>query len=1059
MDEPAGELRPLGFARAARPSLPPPIPNYELIKRIGQGSYGEVWLARTVIGEYRAVKIVYLQAFEEALPYEREFEGIRKFEPISRSHPGLVNVLHIGRDEGAGVFWYVMELADDGSAPPAGASSEPDLRQRQIEAAAVPGVAFDPLKYVPRTLRLDLQRRGRLPFQECLRLGLSLTDALGHIHARGLVHRDIKPSNIIFVQGQPKLADIGLVAAAGERRSLVGTEGFVAPEGAGTPQADLYSLGKLLYEICTGKTSQRFPEPPTDLADFPELEGLRELNEIILKACNSDPAARYASAEAMHKDLALLQSGRSLYRLRLIETRLQRLRKVVAAVLVTVLLVGSGYLYQQRQAKHFRALADESRKNLVRLHLSNGLRQMEAGNLIDSLPWFVEGLRLDQGHPQLEEMHRRRIEAILAQCPRLLAMGTHEGPINHAALSPNARRVVTASSDGTARVWDAQTGEMLTPPLRHRAAVTYAAFSPDGNRILTASEDRTARVWDAATGLEELPPMEHSAGINLAKFSPDGGTIVTCSIDGIGKLWNTAHGHLLRASFKHDDLIGTLAFSRTNERFITGSADQTARVWSLATGALLTPPLVHEGRVRTVAFSPDGDRVATGCTEDAARIWSLPSGKPVTPLLKHLGAVWHVEFSEDGSTLVSAGGKFKQSGDIRVWNATTGEPVRDPILHTEPFRCAQVSPDGHWLATGSDETVRIYDLVTGRVAAGPFSHTDSVWTVAFGPNGRRLLTASKDGTWRLWDLAAPVFLAPPLENRGEAQRAEFTPDGNQIFTARGSSVWVYDSNLLQVRRRISTGSSGADFVCGSPDGRYISAAGPNPPWVCTLDTGKNVLTGAARWDYAANTAFSRDSKRVLLACSSSNVVVYRLDETTAEPLRLHTASPARFAAFSPDGKWIASGCGDNDGRWGEARIWNALTGEPASPPLPHEGAVSCVAFTPDSRFVVTANANAAVQSLAARLWKVPSGEDTGIRFLHADGVTWVAVSPDGKQVATASEDSTARVWDLATGNPASPPLRHHRGVQSIRFSPDSRRVVTASNDRTARVWEVDTGTP
>src|SRR5439155_24726731 len=124
--------------------------------------------------------------------------------------------------------------------------------------------------YAPKTIRSEITRRGRLPFEECLQLSLSLTAGLGHLHKAGLVHRDIKPSNIIFVSGMPKLADIGLVADVGEARSFVGTEGFIPPEGPGTPAADLFSLGKVLYEASTGKDRQDFPEPMTNLGDEPD---------------------------------------------------------------------------------------------------------------------------------------------------------------------------------------------------------------------------------------------------------------------------------------------------------------------------------------------------------------------------------------------------------------------------------------------------------------------------------------------------------------------------------------------------------------------------------------------------------------------------------------------------------------------------------------------------------------------------------------------------------------------------------------------------------------------
>src|SRR3989454_10939365 len=154
-------------------------------------------------------------------------------------------------------------------------------------------------------MRRDLKQRGRLPLAECLQIGRALADALAHLHAQGLVHRDIKPSNIIFVNGAPKLADIGLVTSIDDAHSLVGTVGYIPPEGPGSPQADIYSLGKVLYEIAFGKDRQDFPQLPPDLQSHHDYAALLELNEILTKACDNDTRTRYSSAQEMAADLAL----------------------------------------------------------------------------------------------------------------------------------------------------------------------------------------------------------------------------------------------------------------------------------------------------------------------------------------------------------------------------------------------------------------------------------------------------------------------------------------------------------------------------------------------------------------------------------------------------------------------------------------------------------------------------------------------------------------------------------------------------------------------------------
>lgn len=259
----------------------PQIPDHDMLRVIGRGAYGEIWLARSLTGALRAVKVVQRSNFESERSFNREFEGMSSFEPISRAHEGFMDILHVGRTDA--FFYYIMELADD----------------------CEQGQHIDANHYTPKTLKSELEQRKRLPAEECIGIGLLLTEALEALHTRLLAHRDIKPANIIFVGGKPKLADIGLVAVSGQR-SFVGTEGYVPHEGPGTPQADIYSLGKVLYEISMGKDRLDFPEVSTALDELPDKGRLLQLNRVFLKACANDPAKRYESAREMHDDLAVL---------------------------------------------------------------------------------------------------------------------------------------------------------------------------------------------------------------------------------------------------------------------------------------------------------------------------------------------------------------------------------------------------------------------------------------------------------------------------------------------------------------------------------------------------------------------------------------------------------------------------------------------------------------------------------------------------------------------------------------------------------------------------------
>ena len=304
----------------APPNAPlPEIPDHKLLRCIGRGAYGEVWLARSIMGTYRAVKVVWRRSFETDRPFEREFAGIQKFEPVSRSHDGLVDILHVGRNDEAGYFFYVMEVADD----------------------LQTGAEINPDRYEAKTLQREIQERGRLPVQECLRISLALTNGLRYLHEQGLVHRDIKPSNIIFVKGIPKLADIGLVCGTEGTQTHVGTEGYIPPEGSGSPQADLYSLGKVFYEMSTGKRRDQFPDLPTDLPGNIERVALLEFNEVLLKACANDVRRRYQTAQELEADLALLEMGRSIRAKHGSQQRWAKI-KVAACVAAAIALTSVG---------------------------------------------------------------------------------------------------------------------------------------------------------------------------------------------------------------------------------------------------------------------------------------------------------------------------------------------------------------------------------------------------------------------------------------------------------------------------------------------------------------------------------------------------------------------------------------------------------------------------------------------------------------------------------------------------------------------------------------------
>jgi len=421
------------FLRQTTPGQPrtsehedaPDIPDLELLRRIGHGSYGEVWLARNIVGSYRAVKIINRKAFRDEEAFEREFFGLQRFEPISREHAGFVEILHVGRSRADGYFYYVMELADDDSN----------------------GDKIDPDRYVPKTLSSELARCGRLSVEESVQLGLSLNEALIELHRRGLVHRDIKPSNIIFVKSHAKLADIGLVAHVGEKKRL-GTEGYIPPEGPGTAQGDLYSLGKLLYETSTGTDRLDYPALPPNLDMMPDREAFLQLNSIILKACDNDLRKRYQTATEMNDDLAQLgviekpapTDARNLTRKRVIA--LATAASLIAMTAATGVFLWKSNFFHSAPPKSiavlpFENLSDDKQNS----HFAEGIREQVLTQLVKVADLKVISRTSTQGYPS----HPRNLREIARQLGVVTIL---EGSVQKAADEVRISvRLINAQSD------------------------------------------------------------------------------------------------------------------------------------------------------------------------------------------------------------------------------------------------------------------------------------------------------------------------------------------------------------------------------------------------------------------------------------------------------------------------------------------------------------------------------------------------------------------------------------------------------------------------------------
>jgi WD40 repeat protein len=593
----------------------------------------------------------------------------------------------------------------------------------------------------------------------------------------------------------------------------------------------------------------------------------------------------------------------------------------------------------------------------------------------------------------------RALTAALVASPVRAVLRGHDDWVIRVAWSPDGKWLTTASSDRTARIWDAETGSELVVLHGHDDEVRGVAWSPDGRRLATVSHDRTARIWDTVTGTELMLLCGHNDGIRGVAWSPDG------------------------------------------RRLATVSHDRTARIWNISDGRELAVLNGHELEVRGVAWSPDGRWLATASHDRTARIWDTETGNQRMVLRGHDGWVQGVAWSPDGQRLITA----SHDRTARIWDAETGSELMAMYGHQNWIREVAWSPDGRRLATASsDRTARIWDTDNGSELAVLYGHENEVRGVAWSPDGRRLATASSDRTARIWDTRSTSELMVLCDHNGWVLRVVWSPDGRRLATASTDRT-----------ARIWDGETGAELavLCGhdnwirgvtwSPDGRRLATASSDRTariWDTETASELVVLRGHDNWLHGVD--WSPDGRRLATASGDRTVRIWDADNGSELVVLYGHGNWIHGVAWSPDGRRLATASSDLT-----VRIWDGQTGTELIVLRGHDDEVRWVAWSPDGRQLATAS-----HDQTGRIWDAENGSELVVLHGHDNWVVGVAWSPDGRRLATASSDRTVRIWDGDSGAEVIVVGAHTGGVESVSWSPDGRRVASASQDGTSRVW-------
>jgi len=739
------------------------IGNYRLLRPLGRGRTGEVYLAEQAqTGTLGAVKVLLLHLMNEE---RRAFlDGMQRIAMLK--HPDAANILEYGVM--GDMPYFVMTYAPHGT--------------------------------LSHLLRAPQPPEKILPYLE------QVADALHNAHEQGLLHLDLQPGNLLLGEHYELLVSgIGLTLLVQGMRSasaldVVGNVLYLSPEqlrGQAGPASDQYALGIIVYEwLCgqcpfqgtfieVGKQHLRNPVPSLR-ARVPALSP--QIEQVVTRALAKEPQARFESVKAFARAFERACQPQTFppYSLSNVLAHLAAAEPVDLADRPTADALPAAAAPMQEYVQPALPTTPVG-TNVLSAPITpplTGMMPYEPAPFVREEPydppaWSAGAENTPPAHigPGAKPM-KRDYQAFnrppsmpginLAARPSTAYVNTHLPPRPDMYVQRFSRRTVVlglaglvglALAGGGAAWYLLQprgptAGSLLYTYTGHANQVLTVAWSPApaGNanvtpRIASGSLDHTVQVWDALSGDHPLTYRGHSGGVEVVAWSPDGKTIASGGTDRQVQLWRAATGQRLLTYSGHRDGVLALAWSPDGKYIASAGKDATVQVWDTRKGHRLLTYAHHKDWVGAVAWSPDGKYIASASADRTVQVWDALKGHQLQSYSGHRNKVWAVAWAGDSQRLASGG----DDETVQVWQAATGHPLYVYRGHSSPVETVAWSPDGKRIASGGeDKTVQVWDATGGANAFTYDGHLGTVWAVAWAADGSKIASASLDHTVQVW---------------------------------------------------------------------------------------------------------------------------------------------------------------------------------------------------------------------------------------------------------------------------------------------------------------------